>query len=49
MNSCETSVINVENHFREVTKLVPMGSGSKRKIRDYMLTRYAYYLKQTSK
>ena len=44
MDSCEVSGIAVENHFREVTKMVPLGSGSKRSVKDYMLTRYACYL-----
>ena len=44
MESCETSVIEVSDHFREVTKMVTLGSGSQRGIRDYMLTRYACYL-----
>lgn len=44
MSSCETSGIEVFDHFREVTKLVQLGSGSKRNIKDYMLTRYACYL-----
>ena len=44
MKSCETSGIEVTNHFREVTKMVTLGSGAHRKVKDYMLTRYACYL-----
>ena len=44
MDSCESGGIEVSDHFREVAKVVPLGSGSQRKIKDYMLTRYACYL-----
>lgn len=44
MNSCETSGINICDHFREVTKMIQTGKGAHRPIRDYMLTRYACYL-----
>lgn len=44
MESCETSGIGISDHFREVTKMVSLGSGSHRLIKDYMLTRYACYL-----
>ncbi|WP_174850330.1 DNA damage-inducible protein D [Streptococcus suis] len=44
MNSVETSDTKVSDHFRGVTKMVPLGSGSERPVKDYMLTRYACYL-----
>ena len=42
--SCETTQIKALDHFREVTKMVSLGSGAQRPIADYMLTRYACYL-----
>lgn len=44
MISCETSEIEIMDHFREVTKMVTLGSGAQRAVKDYMLTRYACYL-----
>ena len=40
MQSCENAGITVENHFREVTKMMEIGSRAKRKLQDYMLTKY---------
>jgi len=42
--ACENSGVPVENHFRGVTKMVPIGSGAERPVEDIMLTRYACYL-----
>ena len=42
--SCENSNISNLDHFLDVRKMVTIGSGAKRKQKDYKLTRYACYL-----
>lgn len=42
--ACRNSGQAVEDHFRDVTKIVDLGAGATREIDDVALTRYACYL-----
>ena len=44
MISLESSKTPVRDHFADIGKMVPLGSGAERLVKDYMLTRYACYL-----
>lgn len=42
--ACKNSGFKIHDHFVEVNKMVSLGSGSERKVKDYQLSRYACYL-----
>lgn len=42
--ACENAGAIVSDHFADIGKMVPLGSGSERQIEDIALTRYACYL-----
>jgi len=42
--SCQNSNNAISDHFVDVNKMVPLGSGSMRELEDILLTRYACYL-----
>ncbi|MGW8256939.1 MAG: DNA damage-inducible protein D [Thermoguttaceae bacterium] len=44
ISACQNSGYNPNDHFAEISKMVPLGSGAQREVGDYMLTRYACYL-----
>ena len=44
IDSCKASEIEPADHFRSVTKMVQIGSGAERAVKDHMLIRYACYL-----
>lgn len=43
-DSCTTTGQEVNDHFRDVTKMVGIGSGAERSVSDISLSRYACYL-----
>lgn len=43
-DACKNAGEEITNHFPDVRKMVPIGSGAEKEIDDILLTRYACYL-----
>ena len=43
MESCKTLGVNVDDHFREVTKMIALAKSAQREVQDFMLTQYVWY------
>ena len=43
-DACNSQNISVDDHFRDVTKTIPMPKGAQKELNDVLLTRYACYL-----
>jgi len=44
MLACRNSGFNISDHFADLSKMVKLGSGTRRNVIDYKLSRYACYL-----
>ena len=44
IDACNSQNINIDDHFRDLTKTIPMPKGAQKEIKDILLTRYACYL-----
>lgn len=42
--ACENAGVNVDDHFRGVTKMIRLAKNAERGVKEYILTRYACYL-----
>ena len=44
MESCKSLNVSIDDHFRELTKMISTAKSAHRPVQDFMLTRYACYL-----